>query len=126
MLQHRPSWRITSKILGTSKLPVRHHSRFSPVPILDNPSIPSFRETYFNPAKPVIFPHGHFQKHLPAIKRWFSPPNDEIRVPSLNIDYLHRFGDTLIPLELTRTVSNPEGSNISPGDGVISGDIEFE
>src|SRR6266516_2891177 len=67
--------------------------------VLDDSSIDTFKLQAFKPALPVIFPHGYFKEYQ-AIQHWF-----ELLSPgmwAMNEPYLKPYGETMIPLELTK------------------------
>ncbi|KAL2013762.1 hypothetical protein VTN00DRAFT_1287 [Thermoascus crustaceus] len=92
--------------------------RYSPLDSLHDANIDRFRERYFKPELPVILPRGYF-RDLPACDRWFartsaSPnANHNNNGSRLNYEYLGRFGDAFVPLELTQLSpgSNPAESS---------------
>ncbi|KAH7385602.1 hypothetical protein BKA66DRAFT_416095 [Pyrenochaeta sp. MPI-SDFR-AT-0127] len=59
----------------------------------------------FNPKEPVIF-KGSFNG-IPAIGKWFIPSTANSGSHELSTLYLEQYGDSIIPLELTRSSINP-------------------
>ncbi|KAI5303444.1 hypothetical protein KEM56_007534 [Ascosphaera pollenicola] len=62
-----------------------------------------FRTSFFNAEKPIVLPHGHFEA-IPPMTRWFS--NSQ-----LNYEYLERYGECMVPMEVTRP-SGTEGAGL--------------
>ncbi|TKA81448.1 hypothetical protein B0A49_00291 [Cryomyces minteri] len=87
-------------------------SRFSHVEPLRNGSVDTFRQQAFAPAKPALLPRDHF-RDLPALKKWFEPSPNMPTACQLNASYLSSYGETLVPLELTR-------DNLSNGADSVS------
>ncbi|KAI9874663.1 MAG: hypothetical protein M1830_009435, partial [Pleopsidium flavum] len=73
---------------------------FRQVTVLDDGSADAFRQIAFLPAVPAVLPRGHFSQ-LPALKSWFIPQHTGGEVFKLNYGYLHPYGETIVPLELT-------------------------
>jgi len=79
------------------------------VPILPNGDLSTFRDAY-KANLPVLLPRG-FYKSLPAVSKWFTPasqhahnatsPPTPTAAAALDTTYLSRFGDAVVPLELT-------------------------
>lgn len=85
--------------------PTRHSAAYSslsirPLPVLRDGSLSVFRNDAFQPALPTLMPRGHFNE-LPAIAKWFGTPPGDDSPPSLNTEYLDRFKDAVVPLEIT-------------------------
>ncbi len=80
----------------------RKHSAptYRNVNILENGSTEIFRRKAFLPAFPAVLPRGQFS-HLPAVKRWFIPQHQNSDGLTLNHAYLHEYGATIVPLEMT-------------------------
>jgi len=70
------------------------------VAVLPDGDISTFAQAYHR-GEPVLLPAGHFSS-LPAIQKWFSTSGlDEDSQAFLNTAYLSKFGDTIVPLEIT-------------------------
>lgn len=93
------SWRsisISSRTLDSSRL-------FC-IPTLHDNKADIFREKCFNPAVPALMPRETYA-FLPAITKWFCTDRQNPNLLQLNAAHLLRFGDPLVPLELTREVA---------------------
>lgn len=75
--------------------------------MLSDGTIDTFKRTSFEPALPALLPRRHFLGTIPATARWFLQNNPDTW--ELNYDYLSQFGDTIVPLELTKI--SPEAEN---------------
>ncbi|KAH0565930.1 hypothetical protein GP486_000683 [Trichoglossum hirsutum] len=76
---------------------------FVPVQSSGDATVEHFRQNFFRPGVPVVFPRGQFAD-LPALKRWFLPKSDELHISSeLALDRAHILGheEVMVPLELT-------------------------
>lgn len=78
-------------------------SAWSPLRVLDDSSLETFRKESFSPSVPVVLRRGLFLA-LPAVQKWFSVSEDK-RSLSLNHEYLSEFGDINVPLEYTLLVA---------------------
>ncbi|EIM85642.1 Clavaminate synthase-like protein [Stereum hirsutum FP-91666 SS1] len=106
---------------STSPVPQRTGSyvHWAPLPVLSDPSLSTFLDQALDPHLPHILPRGLFANY-PAIKEWFIPvapsanpgnasPSSSSHPPipqpilHLNTDYLSRYSDTTVSLELTTT-----------------------
>lgn len=91
-------------------------SGYQPLDTLQDASIDVFREKCFRPERPAILPRGCFRV-LPACDCWFTEPSTGSSPPALNYDYLERYADTFVPLELTQRSppsqkpDNPDGKS---------------
>ncbi|EAW10088.1 putative JmjC domain protein [Aspergillus clavatus NRRL 1] len=83
-------------------------SQYRPLEYLQDARIEVFRERYFRPEIPVLFPRGHF-RDVPAFERWFQPsPSPDCKIAQLNTKYLEEnASDALVPLELTQFSLEP-------------------
>ena len=94
---------------------VRHLSSHSPisVPLLGDASLESFRQRCWHPERPSILPSSSFSA-LPALTRWFRPPQLGRTAFELDVDYLREYAETIVPLELSGSVakspSTPSGT----------------
>lgn len=98
-----------SRLLSTTATLRKPH--LTPLPILQDSSIDTFKRDAFTPAVPRLLPRGTFAKSLPAIDTWFTCPalvKDGQAHKGLDIDFLEEFGSTIVPLEITTT--SPHGS----------------
>ena len=80
--------------------------RFLSLDVLPPDNHPAvFRDSFFRLQKPVVFPRGVFLD-LPARSKWFLGDRDSGRksvpVPRLNYDYLDKYGDCHVQLELSQ------------------------
>lgn len=70
------------------------------VTILPDSTLATFRTRALQKAVPALLPRGHFNT-LPAVHKWFSKSvehgNDDARLDN----YLDKFGDAIVPLEIT-------------------------
>jgi hypothetical protein len=107
-----------SKVISSSAPRVRLFStstifrkpHLSSLPILQDSSIETFKRDAFSSACPHLLPRGTFKNILPAIDTWFTrtaPHGDGQTHKELNIELLERFGDTVVPLEIT--ITPPDG-----------------
>ncbi|KAH0536179.1 hypothetical protein FGG08_006918 [Glutinoglossum americanum] len=81
---------------------------FAPVQALSDTTVDHFRQHFFRPGLPVIFPRGQFAD-LPALKNWFRPKDGELHGSSeLILDRSHILGhdEIMVPLELTSSGDN--------------------
>ncbi|KAL2863077.1 putative JmjC domain protein [Aspergillus lucknowensis] len=112
--QPQPQPRWLSAALPRSSSPVhprrrprRHYGshstpRYKPLEVLDDASIPAFRERCFIPERPMILPRQSF-RDIPAYDRWFYRSPTEPNIARLDTEYLAQHGaDALVPLELTQ------------------------
>lgn len=92
---------------------LRH--RFKPLSTLPTEFSNVFREEFFLPQKPVVFPRALFRS-IPATSRWFVD-NDRSSGSRarLNYDYLDEYGDCHVPLELTSQTTTTEGDEVAMG-----------
>ncbi len=72
-----------------------------PLHALEDGSLQAFREKAFIPSKPALLPTAYFIA-LPSIQKWFRTTQDEMGGVALDHSYLSKFGDAIVPLELTR------------------------
>lgn len=66
-----------------------------------------FRERFFIPGIPVVLPSGSYSE-LPAFPKWFCRSQRSSQTSELDQDYLLRFGDPMLPVELTRTLGGEQ------------------
>ncbi|RHZ48555.1 putative JmjC domain protein [Aspergillus thermomutatus] len=87
-------------------------NRYHPLKPLREVKIDEFRNNYFHPEFPVLFPRRHF-RDLPACERWFQTvPSSNGHDRRLNTAYLQEHGgDAFVPLELTQSPAETK----SPG-----------
>ncbi|KAG0632836.1 JmjC domain protein [Tuber brumale] len=84
--------------------------RISPLSILSPPTIPTFRDSYFNPALPCTFPPSHFTSTLPAITQWFIPHPKFPHLQAPNTQFFHKtLGDRINAPLLMEVSLHPEG-----------------
>lgn len=101
------------RYIATSTIPSQNPPvppRMSPLPILSPPTLPSFRDSYFNPALPCMFPPSHFTSTLPAIAQWFipHPKYPHLQVP--NTQFFHKtLGDRINALLLMEVSLHSKG-----------------
>lgn len=70
------------------------------VTILPESTLATFRTRAFQKKVPALLPRGHFDT-LPAIHKWFSK-SGEHGIDDARLDnYLDKFGDAIVPLEIT-------------------------
>ena len=74
---------------------------WKPLEELADAKLDTFRSKCFFPSQPALLPRGHFLE-LPAVRQWFTRPQQEAAATSLNYNYLSTFGSTVVPLELSR------------------------
>ena len=70
------------------------------VPILKDASTTTFRQEAFEPATPCLLPRGSFSS-IPAVKKWFCEPSEQVPHSTLNTAYLQQWGSAVVPLEIT-------------------------
>jgi hypothetical protein len=88
--------------------------RFLSLPTLPAGFQTVFRDSYFIPQKPAVFPRGLFLS-VPAISRWFTIDGTESGPhATLDYDYLNKYGNCHVPLELTVLNASPEGTAGGP------------
>lgn len=82
---------------------------WSPLKVLQEDGLKAFRDEAFAPSLPIVLPRGAFLR-LPAVLKWFILLKDDTSISCLNQSYLKKFGDTIVPLEYSRSapISNPE------------------
>jgi hypothetical protein len=83
------------------------HATYRFLDVLPDASLEEFRAKSFRPEVPAILPRGHFRS-LPAVSTWFSPRKSGAS-SVLNYDYLTKYVDTVVPLELTRNTDEVIG-----------------
>ncbi len=81
------------------------HAGFQTVPTLASWDLFTFQQRAFIPKLPVLLPHDASKQH-PASQAWLVRESERASSRTLNFDYLARYGDTRIPLELTQTDSS--------------------
>lgn len=93
---------------GTSTACRAHHrtsattsNALKTVPVLPDTTVTTFRSHALERALPALVPRGSFVD-LPAVTKWFV---SNANGPSLNHDYLNRFGSIHVPLEVTDLVN---------------------
>lgn len=98
------------KLSSSSTRPYRI---LEPLPHVD---VDTFRQQYFGPEHPVVFPRSKFGD-LPAVNNWFESTSPQLPATTrpearLNLEYLQKHGaDAFVPLELTElAVSNSSGN----------------
>ena len=86
--------------------------RFKPLKTLPTEFSSVFRNEFFVPQKPVVFPRGLFRS-IPATSRWFVN-NDHGSLPGarLSYEYLNQYSDCHVPLELTSQTTAPERNEV--------------
>ncbi|KAL1957132.1 hypothetical protein VTO42DRAFT_6275 [Malbranchea cinnamomea] len=101
--------------LALSK-PTKNSHRFKPLDTLPADYTTIFRDSFFLPQKPVIFPRGHFRS-IPAASRWFAANDGVPGSPArLNYAYLEEYSACHVPLELTKqVVASKEPGNAPAG-----------
>ena len=89
--------------------------RFKPLSTLPTDYSSVFRNEFFLPQKPVVFPRGLFRS-IPATSRWFVD-NDQGSLPRarLSYEYLDEYSDCHVPLELTCQAAAPERNGVATG-----------
>ena len=70
------------------------------VQLLPDATLSTFRTQAFQPGIPAILPHGHFAS-MPAGQTWFLHSPELPDTAKLNTAYLSKFGDALVPIEVT-------------------------
>ena len=70
------------------------------IPILDDGTVATFRNSAFTPALPALLPRDHFG-YLSAVQKWFKPTSPSQFHPTLDQAYLETYSSTIVPLELT-------------------------
>lgn len=78
----------------------RHYSAarsIKAVPKLTDATLQTFRDQAFKVETPALLPKGTFAD-IPAIHKWFRTS----AAPRLNVDYLSRFGDATVSVEITK------------------------
>lgn len=90
-----------AKLLALTRTRLVHTAsrRFQPVTVLPTGNLEIFRERAFEPGLPALLPRQYF-RHLPAIQRWFVN-SAEREGCELSLVHLSRYGETLVPLELS-------------------------
>lgn len=84
-------------------------ARILPLDTFEPATVEAFRERFFVPSQPILFPRAHFTSTLPAVRKWFQPSSSHAASRlQLNESYLSPHAETLVPLELTR--SDPSSS----------------
>ncbi|EED23725.1 JmjC domain protein, putative [Talaromyces stipitatus ATCC 10500] len=92
-----------------------------PNTIPDENDINHFRQHYFQVEKPVVIRAAKFvREDLPGYKKWFTAggKEDDNSHLQLNYKYLSRFGDAVVPLEMTTTTSSSNGED--------NGEVQFQ
>ncbi|KAL8736234.1 MAG: hypothetical protein Q9166_000389 [cf. Caloplaca sp. 2 TL-2023] len=74
-----------------------------PVQTLQDATVETFRKAAYSPSWPARLPERSFED-LPASAKWFQEQGS-----SFNTSYLGQFGDHMVPMELTRPTSSPDG-----------------
>lgn len=82
--------------------------RFAPVQILPDASLETFRRDAFDPAVPALLPRGAFGE-LEAREKWFVKRGEGKGVWGVDVDYLGRYGDVVVPLEVVSSSGREEG-----------------
>lgn len=82
--------------------------------------IDHFRQQYFAAEKPAVVRSAEFSRTLPGYQKWFVQHETGSGSVGLNYEYLSKFGDAVVPLEMTATTS--------PGEGELEkdGKIQFK
>lgn len=119
-------WRVQAYRTFTSSL--SRIQRLEPLITLPAADLSTFRDLAFSPEVPYRFPERQFRELLPAVHKWFKPPSSSRQQEcspkcneqpgetgqredagsdgnadegsSLDIEYLARFGSTVVPMEL--------------------------
>lgn len=73
---------------------------WTPVPVLSDAGLDTFRKSAFIPSSPALLPKGVFDA-FPAVLKWFQPRAGQRNRYDLNQDYFRPFGSARVPLELT-------------------------
>lgn len=106
--QRQRQWQWGHRLL--SFLRERHDGPWRPVIFLADGNIQTFQGRCFSPAVPALLPRGIYAS-LPAATKWFRMDRQGRGQLQLDTEYLLRFGDPLVPLELTRpSPGDPDGS----------------
>jgi len=79
-------------------------SKWKLLPELPNAKLATFRREAFAPSQPALLPRGHFFG-LPAMRKWFTQPQDDGIEASFDLTYLSGYGNAIVPLEFTRLTS---------------------
>jgi Cupin-like domain len=89
--------------------------RYTSPDILADENIGHFRQGYFQAEKPAVLRSADLCLKLPAYSRWFletasnhSQGEKKGVQVQLNYDYISKYGDVLVPLELTSSPSKSE------------------
>jgi hypothetical protein len=110
---------VKASPLGSRAIRLRRtlHSRVTlPSPLaLSQGSVVEFQEKAFGPQLPATFPSGQFLC-LPAIKKWFRGDPSTGDAAILDRGYLQQFSEAVLPLELTRRSSSPNGDSFERFD----------
>lgn len=73
----------------------------------------------FNANEPAVFRKGF--EDVPAIGKWFTPSTADASSHELNASYLEQYGDSVVPLELTRSsADNPQSSTFERFEAPLS------
>ena len=88
-----------------------------PVTVLEDARLESFRRDAFHVQRPVLMPPRQFT-YLPAVTKWFKSCSGAFQ---LDYTYLRRFGDAVVPLELS-TIST---SNIVDEENFQRSGLDF-
>ncbi|PWW80277.1 Clavaminate synthase-like protein [Tuber magnatum] len=128
-MRSRPPPNLRS--IASSSRPSRHPPvplRISPLPILSPSTLPTFRDSYFNPTLPCIFPPSHFTSTLPAISQWFIPHPKFPHLRAPNTQFFHKtLGDRINAPLLMEVSLHSEGKflqNYTPFAKLLE-DISF-
>lgn len=100
--------RHIARLLLVNTVPHRWYSSTSlwrPLELLQDGRLETFRDQAFAPSIPAILPRGYFLE-LTATQKWFRPLQDRTIGKSLNLDYLSKFGNVIVPLEFTTASEN--------------------
>ena len=94
LLDRTAVYRISSRQTHTAT------SRWKKLTVLEDDTVDTFRRNAFGPSQPALLPKGTFLD-LPAVQKWFTCAQADPLEMIFNQDYLDRFGQMLVPLELT-------------------------
>ncbi|KAI9759037.1 MAG: hypothetical protein M4579_002626 [Chaenotheca gracillima] len=115
-----------SKEVNTRKL----QRALSPVQTLRDGTLDIFRRDCWTPSVPGVLPKGQFAS-LSAVKKWFTASGATKLESALHLEYLSKYGDTVVPLELTRasiggaTDEKPDGDSFNRFDAPLSLFLEW-
>lgn len=116
----------TNSFLRASHTWGRRHassSRYNTIPRLSDSSVETFRHHAFSRAEPFLLAPGDLAS-FPAIAKWFDGEGVVLNGKKhLNIEYLSRFGATMVPVEVTSVSGGHE--RFARFDGTLTDFLEF-